>query len=1248
MASCQWTVSTDWFPFDKNNSIHWPLATGHWPLERLSPEINITMSWIEDIISPKTRQWEEFYRNRFQHDKVVRSTHGVNCTGGCSWQIHVKDGIVVWETQQLDYPLLDDKLPPYEPRGCQRGISFSWYLYSPLRIKYPLIRGKLLDSYREEKRKNGGDPMKAWEALQANSAKRSEYQNARGKAGFRRASWDEALEIMAVANIYTAKKYGPDRVIGFSPIPAMSMLSYAAGGRFLQLFGGVNLSFYDWYCDLPNAFPEIWGEQTDVCESADWYNSKMIAVMGANLNMTRTPDVHFFAESRHNGTKTVVFSPDFSQVSKFADQWVPLHAGSDGAFWMAVTQVILKEFHHEEKVPYFIEYTKRYTDSPYLVELVKEGDHYTAGRMLRANRVTKYQDTTNGDWKFLNIDENTGELVMPKGSSGHRWDEKQGNWNMKYEDGETDHSYEPLLSLLDTKDEVLQVEFTEFGLAVKAKRGVPVKYIQTTDGQSVPVATVYDLTMGQYGVGRGLAGEYPTDYDDKNAAYTPAWQEVFTGVSRNNVISYAREWANTAAATKGKCMIIIGAGINHWYHNNLMYRAGAMALMLCGCVGVNGGGLNHYVGQEKLAPSDSWGTIAFAKDWTGPPRLQQTPIWHYLNTCQYRYDGHSSNYNTAPVNDLTKGHFADKVFKAVRMGWMPFFPQFNQNTLELTKEARANGAETDAEIEAYVLDLLKSKKLEYSAQDPENDVNFPRVWYIWRGNAIAGSMKGHEYAIKHYLGTHTNAIGKDQNEEPTEEVKWHEHAPTGKMDLVVDLNFRMDSSALYSDIVLPAASWYEKADLNSTDLHSFIHPLSAAIAPVWESKTDWDIFKAIAKKTSEIAGEHLNTVQKDIVSPAIAHDSKGEIAQPTIKDWYLGECEAIPGKTMHGLKVVDRDYTRIYDKFCTLGEGIRKNGLGAHGNHYFCEEEYDEMITSNHFPVRKIGDKVYPSIEEDVYAANAVLHLSSLTNGKLTVRAYENMEKKTGLVLADLAAGSKDVRITYKDLQAQPRRYNTSPVWSGLMNDGRAYCAYTYNVDRLVPWRTLTGRQHFYLDHELYIAYGEHLPSYKPSPSPEVYGDLRETMDSGRAKALNCLTPHGKWHIHSTYMDNLRMLTLSRGMEPVWISEFDAEQMEIQDNDWVEVYNDHGTYCTRAVVSSRIPKGVCIVYHAVERTISIPKSELRGNRGGGNNSITRTHLKPNLVAGGYGQFTFHFNYWGPTAVNRDTHVIIKKMDKVVF
>ena len=965
------------------------------------------MSWIQDIVDPKTRKWEEFYRNRFQHDKIVRSTHGVNCTGSCSWQVAVKDGIVVWETQQLDYPLLEDKLPPYEPRGCQRGISFSWYLYSPVRIKYPMIRGALLDAYREKKAQNGGDPMKAWTALQADKSARKGYQEARGKGGFRRASWEEAMEIASIANIYTAKAHGPDRVVGFSPIPAMSMLSYAAGSRFLQLFGGVNLSFYDWYCDLPPAFPEVWGEQTDCGESADWYNAKMIIDMGANLNMTRTPDAHFFAEARHNGTKTIVCAPDFSMVSKFADQWVPLHAGSDGAFWSAITHVLLKEFYVDKQVPYFMDYLKKYSDMPFLVKIEKDGDVYKSGRLLRANELEANKDIENGDWKFIQIDEESGDFVVPKGSVGHRWDKQEtGKWNMKLENAVDDKSYNPILSLIDNHDDVIEASFEEFGLDVKASRGIPVKYITTTSGEKIAVATIFDVQMAHYGVPRGLKGDYPTDYTDKTAAYTPAWQEIFTGIDSKTIISIAREWGENGTITEGKNMVIVGAGVNHWYHCNLMYRSAIMALMFTGSIGKNGGGMNHYVGQEKLAPVDSWGNIALAKDWNDTARLQQAPIWHYLNTDQYRYDGNHSKYNAVPDNDMTKGHMADEIYKSVRMGHMPYYPQFNKNPLEIAEQS---GATDDEGIKKHTLEALKDRSLEYAVGDLDAEENFPRVWYIWRGNSISGSMKGQEYALKHYLGTHNNTIATDQ--EPTKEIKWHEHAPTGKMDLVVDLNFRMDSSALYSDIILPSASWYEKADINSTDMHSFIHPLSEAVPPVWEAKTDWDIFKAIAKATSEVAETHLPDPIKDVVTSPLVHDTEDEIAQPTIQDWYKGECEAIPGKTMHKIAVQERDYTKIYDKYITLGRNFRNKGGGAHGSSYACDDFYDDMVESNHFNTETLDGEKYPSLKEDVDAINAVLNLSSVTNGKLAVRAYENAQKKTGLDLNGIVNHKEGVRM---------------------------------------------------------------------------------------------------------------------------------------------------------------------------------------------------------------------------------------------
>ncbi len=1209
-----------------------------------------TKSWIRDDVVPEQRNWEQFYRNRWQYDKVVRSTHGVNCTGGCTWNIHVKDGIVTWEMQGLDYPSLEHGLPPYEPRGCQRGISFSWYLYSPLRVKYPYVRGALLDLWRKARAEHE-DPVEAWKSLVTDPESRSRWQRARGKGGFRRASWEEALEIMAAANVHTIKAHGPDRIAGFSPIPAMSMVSYASGARLMQLLGGISLSFYDWYCDLPSASPETWGEQTDVQESADWYNAKLLAVMGSNLNMTRTPDCHFAAEARHNGTKMYVFSPDFSQVAKYADHWVSINAGQDGAWWMAVNHVLLKEFHHDRQVPYFVDYAKKYTDSPFLLELTEENGVYEAGQLLRANRLEKYSDVEHGDWKFVMWDESAQSPKMPMGSSGFRWGTAKGKWNLLLRDGLDDSEISPQLTFLDRSDRTVAVRFDDFGEASSHTRHVPAKLITGKDGKEIVVTTVYDLLMAQYGVPRGLEGDYPNDYDDEGKPYTPAWSEKYTGMGRKDLIKFAREWARTAELTNGKCTVIIGAGINHWYHANLMYRAAIHALMFSGCIGVNGGGLAHYVGQEKLAPGEPWGAIAFAKDWYGAARQQNAPSWHYVHTDQWRYEKEFTDYHTVPKRQregsLAAGHTMDVQAKAVRNGWLPFYPQFNRNTIDLVGELEASGVNTDEDIVRETVKRLKSRELSFSVEDPDAAENWPRVWYIWRGNALMSSSKGHEYFLRHYLGTHDNAVAEDLAKDSVKEIVWHDKVPHGKMDLVVDLNFRMDTSALYSDIVLPAATWYEKADLNSTDMHSFIHPLSAAVPPCWESKSDWDIFKAIARKFSELASLHFPEPVKDLVATPLAHDTPAEIAQPAIKDWMAGDVEPVPGKTMPQLTVVSRDYKNVYNQYISLGPLVRQNGIGAHGTKYAIDDFYDQRIITG--PTVIVDGQKYPSLQKDVHVCDVILHLATVTNGELAYRSYKNMEEKVGLPLVHLAEKNRGVRVSYRELQAGPMRLLNSPMWSGLTENGRGYSPFTYNVEALVPWRTLTGRQHLYLDHPGYIDFGEHVPTYKPKPAPIEYADIRFTKEAGMSKMLNFLTPHGKWHIHSTFGDNQRMTTLSRGVEPFWINDKDALEIEVNDNDWVEVYNDHGVVVTRAAVSARIPRGICLIYHSPERTYSVPKSPLRKNRrAGGHNSLTRTRLKPNLMIGGYGQFTFHFNYWGPIGCNRDTHVLVRKLPELIW
>ena len=335
------------------------------------------------VTTTEDRQWENAYRQRWSHDKIVRSTHGVNCTGSCSWKIYVKGGIVTWETQQTDYPRTRPELPNHEPRGCSRGASYSWYLYSGNRLKYPMVRGALFGCGARPARRS--PRSRPGQSIVEDEAKRKSYTSRRGLGGFVRSRWDEANEIIAAANAYTISKYGPDRIAGFSPIPAMSMVSYAAGTRYLSLLGGVCLSFYDWYCDLPPASPQTWGEQTDVPESADWYNAGFLLLWGSNVPQTRTPDAHFYTEARYRGAKSVVITPDYSEAAKFGDLWLHPKQGTDSALAMAFGHVILKEFHVDRQTPYFTDYCRKYSDMPFLVRLIKQDGRYVPERFLRAS-----------------------------------------------------------------------------------------------------------------------------------------------------------------------------------------------------------------------------------------------------------------------------------------------------------------------------------------------------------------------------------------------------------------------------------------------------------------------------------------------------------------------------------------------------------------------------------------------------------------------------------------------------------------------------------------------------------------------------------------------------------------------------------------------------------------------------------------------------------------------------------------------
>ncbi|RMH46246.1 MAG: nitrate reductase subunit alpha [Alphaproteobacteria bacterium] len=1200
-------------------------------------------------VTREPRDWEETYRNRWRHDKIVRSTHGVNCTGSCSWKIYVKSGIVTWETQYTDYPRTRPGLPNHEPRGCARGASYSWYLYSANRVKTPLVRGRLMRLWRRMRETR--QPVEAWEAIQRDPILRAEYVKARGKGGFVRASWDEATEMIAAANAWTIRTYGPDRIFGFSPIPAMSMVSYAAGSRYLSLLGGVCMSFYDWYCDLPPSSPMTWGEQTDVPESADWYNAGYLLLWGSNVPQTRTPDAHFYTEARYRGAKSAVICPDYSEAAKFGDVWLNVKQGTDAALAIAFGHVILREFHLDRQVEYFEDYCRRYSDFPMLVKLEERDGRLVPGRFLRAAEIEgALGETNNPEWKTVAIDENSGELVAPNGTIGHRWGEK-GRWNLEEKAGGRDVRLKLTLILDEDHDDIAGVDFPYFGADATAAfdsgdrrpnvltRNVPVRRVKTTEGE-VAVATVFDLLCANYGLDRGLGGDWVARDYAEDIPGTPAWAEKITGVSRDKIIHVAREFARNAEKTQGKSMVIIGAAMNHWYHMDMNYRGVINMLIMCGCVGQSGGGWAHYVGQEKLRPQTGWAPIAFALDWGRPPRqMNSTSAW-YAHTGQWRYETVTAGEilsPTAPEGDWEELSLIDYNIRAERMGWLPSAPQLRTNPLEVAKAAKAAGKE----VAAYVAEKLKSGELEMSCEDPDAPENWPRNLFVWRSNLLGSSGKGHEYFLRHLLGTDNGVLGEETGRRPRE-ARWHDEAPRGKLDLLVCIDFRMSTTAVYADVVLPTASWYEKNDLNTSDMHPFIHPLQAAVDPAYESRSDWGIFKSIAVQFQKVAPEVLGR-ETDVVAVPILHDTPGEIAQTEVRDWKRGECDLIPGRTAPNFVAVERDYTAIADRFMALGPLMEKLGNGGKGIAWNTGHEVEALRALNgaHADGAARGAA---RIVTDIDACEAIMMLAPETNGEVAVKAWAALSEVTGRDHTHLARPKEDEKIRFADIAAQPRKIITSPTWSGIESEKVCYNAGWTNVHELIPWRTLTGRQQTYQDHLWMRAFGEGFVTWRPPVDLKtVTGKL---IEQGDGLVLNFITPHQKWGIHSTYTDNLLMLTLNRGGPVIWISENDAKKAGIRDNDWVELFNANGALTARAVVSQRIKDGTTFMYHAQEKIVNTPGSEITGRRGGIHNSVTRTVPKPTHMIGGYAQQSWGFNYYGTVGANRDEFVIVRRMRKV--
>ena len=396
------------------------------------------------------------------------------------------------------------------------------------------------------------------------------------------------------------------------------------------------------------------------------------------------------------------------------------------------------------------------------------------------------------------------------------------------------------------------------------------------------------------------------------------------------------------------------------------------------------------------------------------------------------------------------------------------------------------------------------------------------------------------------------------------EVVWREEAPTGKLDLLTTIDFRMTGSALFSDVVLPAATWYEKYDLSSTDLHPFVHAFNQAVPPPWEAKTDWDIFGRIAERV-------LASWPRSTSAPAATSSPRRCCTtRPTSSPSRSARCAT--GSAASASRFPARRCRSCSPSSATTPPSTREvararpaasrsSASPAKG----VSLEADARRSRSCAPrtaTCAAGRPTGARARARRHACEAILALSGITNGRLAVEGFRGAG----------AAHRRRARRPRRGARGRPhhvRRHagaaahgdHLARVVGDRESRDRRYSPFTINVERDVPWRTLTGRQHFYVDHAWMLEFGEGLPAYRPPLN--VARRLRRRRASATARrkelTLRYLTPALE------VVDPLRVPGQPAHADPVPrrpgrvdLPTRTRGSIEVADNDWVEAYNRNG------------------------------------------------------------------------------------------
>ncbi len=625
---------------------------------------------------------------------------------------------------------------------------------------------------------------------------------------------------------------------------------------------------------------------------------------------------------------------------------------------------------------------------------------------------------------------------------------------------------------------------------------------------------------------------------------TPEWAEKITGIPAEKIKELAREIA------KSRTMIVEGGGTNHWYNNDLNNRSMILLLALTGNVGKQGTGFNQYTGQYKvwLKGLGKYGRI-----------LKTRP----LNTTLFAW--------THFYTEMWKlGKTYDEIVKAIEKGELKELPG---PTPEF-KEPVSSDPQNERGYRNYLLiKALANGWMPVYPKPPKR----PRAMVIWRGNFLNQAKGG--FKVK----------------------KWFEDE--NLLELVVVIDFRVNSTGVFADYLLPAATWYEKFDLETTPMHVYLQTLNEVIPPVGESKADFYIFKELAKAIS------------------VRAEARGGVK------WFDPKYKK------------ERDYTKIYAEF--IDAQGKENG-------YFkpvCKEgclETPEMCA--HFILKK-SPVIYPDpekywkmrhqfakeirllIENELFKGNVDGYIEGILN---LVKKHPIPFPSSQCLKRPITPWRENVEEKIPFPAGGKLHYEKKELPGGLKIPKLYISRYLGVVPK--GGKTVTGRQQFYIDHSYFLDLGEELPIYK---APEA-----DLLPNGKTAPLKLNTPHERWGTHSTFRDMDLLMRLQRYCAVVSISKKDAEERGIKDGDLVRVYNVFGELVALARVSPSVKPGEVWIANGAEM-ITFFK--------GWFNAVTPIRPKPTQAViypeeknPPFYHLKYGWNLWGVTGNECDTSVEIEK------